>query len=111
MKGSVVASSSVDGSVILWDISDGQKTDVIYHPNGESIRNAMFSPDGSIITATDDTGLICIFGQDKILKKIIKGVHEEAVTTLAFTKDSKIMLTACNMGNVRMFFNDFDGKL
>lgn len=107
----MVASSSVDGSVIIWNISDGEKTDILYQPNGESIRNGMFSPDGLIIATTDDTGLICIFGQDKTLKKMIKGVHEEAVTTLAFSKDSKIMLTACNMGNVRMFFNDFEGKL
>lgn len=107
----MVASSSVDGCVILWDINDGQKTDVLYHPNGESLRNGMFSPDGSIIATTDDTGLICVYGQDKILKKIIKGVHEEAVPTLAFSKDSKIMLTGCLMGNVRMFFNDFEGKL
>lgn len=71
----------------------------------------MFSPDGSIIATTDDTGLICIFGQDKVLKKMIKGVHEETVPTLAFSKDSKIMLTACNMGNVRLFFNDFEGNL
>lgn len=70
----------------------------------------MFSPDGSIIITTDDTGLICIFGHDKSLKKMIKGVHEEAVNTLAFSKDSKIVMTACNMGNVRFFFNDFDGK-
>lgn len=59
---------------------------------------------------TDDTGTICIFGQDKILKKTIKGVHEESVSTLAFSKDSKMMLTACSMGNVRVFFNDFEGK-
>lgn len=111
LKGSVVASSSVDGCVILWNISDGQKTDILYQPNDESIRNGMFSPDGSIIATTDDTGLICIFGQDKVLKKMIKGVHEETVPTLAFSKDSKIMLTACNMGNVRLFFNDFEGKL
>lgn len=107
----MIASSSVDGSVILWDISTGEKTDVLYQPNCESIRNGMFSPDGSVIATTDDTGLICIFGQDKNLKKTIKGVHEETIPTLAFSKDSKIMLTACTMGNVRMFFNDFEAEI
>lgn len=70
----------------------------------------MFAPDGSCIASSDDTGTICIFGQDKNLKKTIKGVHEETIPTLAFSKDSKIMLTACTMGNVRMFFNDFEGN-
>lgn len=64
-----------------------------------------------MIATTDDTGVICIFGQDKVLKRTIKGVHEESTPTLAFSRDSKIMLTACTMGNVRMFFNDFEGNL
>jgi WD repeat, SAM and U-box domain-containing protein 1 len=89
--------------VILWDLN-GQKTDILYQPNGESIRNCKFAPDNSIIATTDDTGLISIFGQDKALKKTIKGVHEETIPTLAFSKDSKLMLSACTMGNVRIFF-------
>ena len=64
-----------------------------------------------MIATTDDTGTICIFGQDKILKKTIKNIHEESTQTLAFSKDSKIMLTACTIGNIRMFFNDFEGNL
>lgn len=105
-----MASASVDGCIILWDIATGQKTDVLHQPNSEAVRNCMFAPDGSCIASTDDTGTICIFGQDKILKKTIRGVHEETIPTLAFSKDSKLMLTACTMGNVRMFFNDFEGK-
>lgn len=86
----MIASSSVDGSVILWDVNTGQKTEVLYQPNDESIRNCVFAPDGSVIVTTDDTGNICIFGQNKTLKKTIKGIHEEAVPTLAFSKDSKV---------------------
>lgn len=86
----MIASSSVDGSVILWDVNTGQKTEVLYQPNDESIRNCVFAPDGSVIVTTDDTGNICIFGQNKILKKTIKGIHEEAVPTLTFSKDSKV---------------------
>jgi len=63
-----------------------------------------------LIATTDDTGMICIFGQEKNLKKSIKGIHEESVPTLAFSKDSKIMLTGCTLGNCRLFFTDFDGK-
>lgn len=69
-----------------------------------------FPLDGSLIATTDDTGMICIFGQEKNLMKSIKGVHEESVPTLTFSKDSKIMLTGCTLGNIRLFFTDFDGK-
>lgn len=30
--------------MILWDINTGEKTDVLYQPNGEAIRNCMFAP-------------------------------------------------------------------
>lgn len=98
-----MASSSVDGSVVLWDINTGEKTDVLFQPGGEAIRNCQFSPNSEFIVSTDDSGVICVFGQDKILKKSIKGAHEESTLTLAFSKDSKILLTACTLGNIRMF--------
>lgn len=98
-----MASSSVDGSVILWDINSGEKTDVLFQPGGEAVRNCSFSPNSEYIATTDDSGLICVFGQDKILKKTIKNAHEESTLTLAFSKDSKIMVTACTLGNIRMF--------
>lgn len=101
----------MDGTVILWNANNGEKTDIIHQPNGEAIRNMQFCPDGALIATTDDTGLICVFGQDKTLKKSIKGIHEESVPTLTFSKDSKIMLTGCTLGNIRLFFTDFDGVL
>lgn len=91
--------------MILWDLN-GQKTDILYQPNGESVRNCKFAPDNSIIATTDDTGLISIFGQDKALKKTIKGVHDETIPTLTFSRDSKLMLSACTMGNIRIFFTN-----
>ncbi|XP_070502999.1 WD repeat, SAM and U-box domain-containing protein 1-like [Chironomus tepperi] len=109
-KGYVVASSSVDGTVIFWDANTGERVDIIHQPNGEAIRNMQFCPDGSLIATTDDTGVICIFGQEKKLMKSIKGIHEESVPTLTFSKDSKIMLTGCTLGNVRLFFTDFDAE-
>lgn len=64
------------------------------------------------MTTVDDSGNICIFGRDKILKMTLKGIHEESVPTLTFSKDSMLMLTACTLGNVRIFScYDFDGNL
>lgn len=56
-------------------------------------------------------GTICIWNQNKTLKRTLK-FHEEAVHTLAFSADSNIFLTACTLGNIRLFLiNDFEGKL
>ncbi|EDO63689.1 AGAP005577-PA [Anopheles gambiae str. PEST] len=111
-KGAVLASASVDGTVILWNLSNGQISNVINQEGGEAIRACIFSPNGSTIVSSDDSGSICIWGQDKSLKGHVK-VHDEAVHTMAFSSDSDILLTACTLGNVRLYAveNDFAGDL
>lgn len=68
-QGGVLASSSVDGTLILWDLADGTKTHVISQENGESIRACIFSPDGEIIATSDDSGAVCIWDQSKSMIK------------------------------------------
>lgn len=41
-KGAVLASASVDGTVILWDVNDGSKMNVLSQENGEGIRSCAF---------------------------------------------------------------------
>ena len=67
--------------------------------------------DGNLLATVDDAGKICVFGYDKLSKKTMKGTHDtESIPTLTFTKDSRIMLTGCTMGNIRFFAcDDFDG--
>jgi WD40 repeat protein len=40
----VLASASIDGSIIFWDVNTGQKIEIIYQPNGEQIRQMQFCP-------------------------------------------------------------------
>uniref|UniRef100_A0A182ILS3 Uncharacterized protein n=1 Tax=Anopheles atroparvus TaxID=41427 RepID=A0A182ILS3_ANOAO len=67
-KGAVLASASVDGTVILWNLSNGEITNVINQQAGEAIRACIFSPNGATIVSSDDNGFVCIWGQDKTLK-------------------------------------------
>lgn len=69
--------------MILWDIATGKKTDYLFQENAESIRNSLFSPNGNSIVSSDDSGSICIWGQNKTLKKTLK-FHEEAVHSKIF---------------------------
>ncbi|XP_059616079.1 WD repeat, SAM and U-box domain-containing protein 1-like isoform X2 [Phlebotomus argentipes] len=101
-QGGVLASSSVDGSIILWNIGNGQKVSVLNQEAGEAIRACAFRPDGSVIVSSDDSGGVCMWGQSKNFISSIR-VHEEAVHTLAFSQDSYLLLTGCNLGNLRFF--------
>uniref|UniRef100_A0A182PHG7 U-box domain-containing protein n=1 Tax=Anopheles epiroticus TaxID=199890 RepID=A0A182PHG7_9DIPT len=133
-KGAVLASASVDGTVILWNLSNGEISNVLNQEGGEAIRACIFSPNGSTIVSSDDSGSVCIWGQDKTLKWYVcfwsmlskssfpymsvyilsshVKVHDEAVHTIAFSSDSDILLTACTLGNVRLYAveNDFAGN-
>uniref|UniRef100_A0A1L8DNJ1 Putative wd40 domain protein n=1 Tax=Nyssomyia neivai TaxID=330878 RepID=A0A1L8DNJ1_9DIPT len=101
-QGATLASSSVDGSIILWNINDGERMSILNQEAGEAIRSCAFSPDGSFLVSSDDSGAVCIWGQNKNFINSIR-VHEEAVHTLAFTQDSYVLLTGCNLGNLRFF--------
>lgn len=104
-QGGVLASASVDGTVILWDVNDGSKTNVLSQENGESVRQCAFSPDGSTIVSSDDSGTVCIWGQNKNIVRLIR-CHEEAVHALSFSPDSNILLTGCTLGNIRIHYAD-----
>lgn len=60
------------------------------------------SPDGTFIASSDDSGAVCVWGQNKNLLKIIR-CHEETANVVAFSPNSKIILTACMLGNLRLF--------
>lgn len=38
----MLASASVDGTMILWDLKDGSKTNILSQENGEAIRCCIF---------------------------------------------------------------------
>lgn len=74
-----MASSSVDGSIILWNINDGQKNSVLNQEAGEAIRACVFSPDGSALVSSDDSGGVCVWGQNKNFIKYT--IHTQEILT------------------------------
>lgn len=94
----------------------------IYQENGEAIRTCCFSQSGEFIATADDSGTVCIWSQNKSLIRWvfytetiyespfvnfrILRYHEETVYTVAFSPDSRILLSACNEGCIRFTIVD-----
>lgn len=48
---SLIASASLDGTVIVWNASNGEKVHVLRHQPVEQVREISFSPNGSILAS------------------------------------------------------------
>ncbi|KAG5863145.1 WD repeat, partial [Gonioctena quinquepunctata] len=103
-QGSMLASSSVDGSAILWNIHNCAKLYTMTQVNGDAIRVCRFSPDSALLVTAGDNGAICVW--DLVHRSLIKTLfdHEGTTQTLAFTPDSQYMVTACSLEVIRIWY-------
>lgn len=69
-------SAGHDGMILLWDITTGKQI-TYYHNNIENqghgaVFDAKWSPDGSMMAATDSHGQILMFGLGYIPNKFLQ---------------------------------------
>lgn len=60
-----IASTSLDSTLIIWDLLSGQKVHEMSNENVESpmdVWKVVFSPDGSQVAAGSHTGKVIIYG-------------------------------------------------
>ncbi|CAH1113976.1 unnamed protein product [Psylliodes chrysocephalus] len=96
-QGSLLASASVDGTAVLWNIHNCAKLYTITQVNGDAIRVCRFSPDSAVLITAGDNGAVCIW--DLVHRSLIKTIfdHEGTTQSLAFTPDSYYLVTACSL--------------
>ncbi|XP_023289157.1 WD repeat, SAM and U-box domain-containing protein 1 [Orussus abietinus] len=101
--GRMLVSCSLDGTAIIWDTENGGHAKVSLVNSGSGIRVCRWSPDGtSFATAGDDEKTtLWDVGSMKELQ-VFEG-HSDAITAIAFTPDSKYLVTACSEGTWRLF--------
>ena len=59
--GTLLASCSTDGKIIIWDIKTGQKKGVLQHESKSSIRVIRFSPNSSHLVSGGDDNNLCLW--------------------------------------------------
>nr|KAF7433992.1 hypothetical protein H0235_002183 [Vespula pensylvanica] len=109
-QSTMLASSSIDGTTLLWNLRTGTKIHTMVQVSGESIRTCRFSQDSTLLVTAGDNGQICLW--DLIHRTLIRQdlltllsfqKHESAVQGVCFTPDSNWLLTTCTFGVMNLF--------
>uniref|UniRef100_A0A1Y1JZX4 WD repeat, SAM and U-box domain-containing protein 1 n=2 Tax=Photinus pyralis TaxID=7054 RepID=A0A1Y1JZX4_PHOPY len=96
-QGSMLVSTSIDGTAVLWNLHAGTKIHTMVQMNGDAIRVCRFAPDSSVLVTAGDNGAICIW--DLVHRSLTRTIfhHEGTTQALAFTPDSQYLISACSL--------------
>lgn len=98
--GTVLATCSTDGRLILWDVKTGETNAILQHPSKGAIRVCRFSPDGSRVVTGSDDDTICIWEvSTKKLVRSFTGLEENAVT-LTYSPDGHYLVSGSPNGDL-----------
>ncbi|GFS40418.1 WD repeat, SAM and U-box domain-containing protein 1 [Nephila pilipes] len=101
--GTLLASCSTDGTVILWNIQDGEKLGELKHLKGSPIRVCSFSSTSAMFaTGGDDEKVVLWDIATKSVIRVLEG-HEAMITALAFTPDSAFLLSCSTAGDIMLW--------
>src|SRR5258706_16027070 len=97
--------------IFLWDAATKQL--IIHFQAEKHLRNIVFSPDGHIVAASDDTGsiLLCEVATGRILHRLVHPAENTTTSsrsTMAFTPDGKQLMSGAS--NTLIFWNTTTGK-
>ncbi|XP_059476045.1 WD repeat, SAM and U-box domain-containing protein 1-like isoform X2 [Neocloeon triangulifer] len=109
-QGTMLATSSIDGCTVLWNIRTGCKIHHFVQPSGNAVRVCRFTPDSTQLVTGGDDGTVCFWNlAHRSLVRTIKA-HEETVQALSVSPDSSFVASGCSQGILHIHDID-DGTL
>ncbi|ESP02890.1 hypothetical protein LOTGIDRAFT_156843 [Lottia gigantea] len=106
-SGTVFATCSTDGKVILYDSKTGDQIAIFEHPSKSAVRVCRFSPNFTLIASGGDDNALCLWDIEK--KKLVRTLqgHDESVMALAFTPDNNYIVSGSCNGDLRTWDASF----
>ncbi|XP_076388519.1 uncharacterized protein LOC100881755 isoform X4 [Megachile rotundata] len=102
-RSTMLASASIDGTTLLWNLRTGSKIHTMVQVGGEAVRVCRFSPDSTLLATAGDNGQVCLW--DLIRRTLIRSFqkHDGAIQSLCFSPDSNWLITTCTFAVLKLF--------
>nr|CAD7398665.1 unnamed protein product [Timema cristinae] len=102
-SGNLMASCSLDGTAVLWDIQSGSQIGPSVQCNSGGLRACRFSPDGHLLVTAGDDDKASIWNTHSLDQLMCMEGHADAVVAAAFTPDSQYVATTSSDETVKLW--------
>jgi eukaryotic-like serine/threonine-protein kinase len=100
--GKTLASSGLDGTVRLWDVTTGRVERILRGHDGD-VNYVTFSPDGKLLATGGDDGTVRLWDAASGEHRTALGKHDDWVTCVLFTPDGRRLISGAKDKRVRIW--------